>query len=49
MNNNLSILIAILLLSIVVAVPAYSNQIEHSAGPGIGLPYGGVGGNYELS
>ncbi len=49
MNKNLYLIISALLLTFTFSAPAYSNQLEHVVGGGIGLPYGGgIGGNYEM-
>ncbi len=49
MKKRLSLSIIAITLSMVICSSALCNQVEHSAGFGIGLPYGGVTGvNYEL-
>jgi hypothetical protein len=40
-------IIPLFLLTLCFTAPAQSREIEHCFGYGIGLPYGGVGGNYE--
>lgn len=48
MHKHLYIIIPAFLLTFAFSAPAYCNQLEHVIGGGIGLPYGGVGANYEL-
>lgn len=48
MNKHFYLIISAFLFTFVFSAPAYSNQLEHVIGGGIGLPYGGIGANYEL-
>jgi len=41
-------IIAVLLIFSFSSVPAFSAELEHVVGAGIGLPYGGFGVSYEL-
>lgn len=48
MHKKLKLSLATTILFLSICTTAFGNQIEHSVGGGLGLPYGGVGANYEL-
>ncbi len=49
MKKHLYLIVLTFLFTLTFSAPAYSNQLEHVIGWGLGVPYGGIGANYELS
>lgn len=48
MSKHHFFIIPVFLFTVFISSPAQSIELEHVVGGGIGLPYGGIGANYEL-